>query len=175
MSQCQERRATSSIGTQITSEVRTFPVEVVAMGPRSLLTLAIVISAGGSTNAQERVTSLEPAYEVVSVKANVNLDAPEHISVQPDGDARFTGFHVRTLIAMAYRAEGIQRFDQVVGGPSWISVDRFDIIAKADPRVPGSPDRVPTMLRSLLRDRFGLRLHAETRKMPAYGLVMARR
>ena len=145
------------------------------MDPRSLLTLAIIISAGGSTIGQERFASPELAFEVASVKANLNPDAPERIAVQPDGSARFTGFHIRTLIAMAYRAEGIQRFDQLVGGPSWISVDRFDIIAKADPRAPGSRDRLPTMLRSLLRDRFGLRLHSETRKMPAYGLVMARR
>jgi uncharacterized protein (TIGR03435 family) len=144
------------------------------MGPRSLLTLAIVISAGGAAISQDRVASPEPAFEVVSVKPNSTLDAPERISVQPDG-ARFTGFHVRTLIAMAYRAEGVQRFDQLVGGPSWISVDRFDIIAKADAQALDAPNRLPAMLRSLLRDRFRLRLHSETRQMPAYGLVMARR
>ena len=145
------------------------------MGPRSLLTLAIVISAGGAAIAQGRVASSDPAFEVASVKPNLNLDAPEHISVQPNGSARFTGFHVRTLIAMAYRAEGIQRFDQLVGGPSWLSVDRFDIIAKADAQAQDAPNRLPAMLRSLLRDRFGLRVHAETRQMPAYGLVKARR
>jgi uncharacterized protein (TIGR03435 family) len=135
----------------------------------------MVISVLGGASAQERIASSEPAFEVTSVKANPNLDAPERISVQPDGSARFTGFHVRTLIAMAYRAEGIQRFDQLVGGPSWMSVDRFDIIAKADSQTQGGPNRLPAMLRSLLRDRFGLRLHSETRTMPAYGLVLARR
>jgi uncharacterized protein (TIGR03435 family) len=145
------------------------------MGPGSLLTLAIVISAGAAALAQNRFASAEPAFEVASVKANVNLDAPEGISVQPNGSARFTGFHVRTLIAMAYRAEGIQRFDQLVGGPSWISVDKFDISAKADPQAEGSPNQLPAMLRSLLRDRFGLRVHSETRQVPAYRLVVARR
>jgi uncharacterized protein (TIGR03435 family) len=111
---------------------------------------------------------------VTSVKANLNDLAPESISVQPDGSARFTGLHVRTLVAMAYRSEGIQRFDQLVGGPSWIGVDRFDIAAKGGGE-PGGPNQVAMMLRSLLRDRFRLRVHAETRPLPAYRLVVARR
>lgn len=142
---------------------------------RSVLALAIISAAGTAALAQDRLASSPPAFEVASVKPNVNLDAPEGISVQPDGSARFTAFPVRTLIAMAYRTEGIQRFDQLVGGPSWIAVEKFDIVAKADSQTPQTPNRLPAMLRSLLRDRFGLRVHSETRQMPAYGLVMARR
>jgi uncharacterized protein (TIGR03435 family) len=84
---------------------------------------------------------------------------------------------VRTLITIAYRAEGIQRFDQLVGAPPWLAIERFDIAAKAaaDPPTPDVGTRLPGMLRALLRDRFGLRLHVETRDMPAYGLFRARR
>ncbi|HEY6509025.1 MAG TPA: TIGR03435 family protein [Vicinamibacterales bacterium] len=147
------------------------------MAQRNVATLAIVFVAGWGAIAQDRPASPEPAFEVASVKANVDDLAPEGLAVRPDGSARFTGLRVRTLITMAYRSEGLQRFDQLVGGPSWISVDRFDIaaIAAGDPGAQEGPNRLPAMLRSLLRERFQLRVHSETRPMPAYGLVVARR
>jgi uncharacterized protein (TIGR03435 family) len=143
---------------------------------RALTTLAIAVLAGKAV-AQDRLAPPQPAFAVASVKPNLNDLALERVSVQPDGSARFTGFHLRTLIAMAYRSEGIQRFDQLVDGPSWISVDRFDIAAKTagDQGAPGDPTQLPLRLRSLLRDRFRLQLHTETRPRPAYGLVVARR
>jgi len=127
--------------------------------------------------AQDRATPPDRSFEVASVKPNTTVDAPEGISLQPNGSVRFTGFRVRTLITMAYRSEGLQRFDQLIGGPSWIAVDRFDIVAKApeEPGAPAGPSAIPSMLRALLRDRFRLRAHTETRNMPAYGLVVARR
>src|SRR3954469_19670682 len=71
------------------------------------------------------------AFEVASVKQNLN-DVPEGISLQPNGGVRFTGFRLRTLIAMTYASPTIARFDQFIGGPSWLATDRFDIVAKAD-------------------------------------------
>ena len=135
-------------------------------------TVVVVILAGVAALAQDRPASPEPSFEVASVRSNPSDEAPEGISLQPGG-VRMTGFRVRTLIAMAYRSEGIQRFDQIVGGPSWIGVDRFDIVARAaeDP----TPNRLPAMLRTLLRDRFRLRVHTERRNMPAFALVVARR
>ena len=135
----------------------------------TLTTLSLVVSA---PIAQERAA--EPSFEVVSVKQNLNDDVPEAISLAPDGSVRFTGFRLRTLIARAYQSEGLQRFDQIIGGPSWIGVDRFDIVAKASDQ-PGAPTRVPERLRTLLRDRFRLRAHTDTRNMPAFALVVARR
>jgi uncharacterized protein (TIGR03435 family) len=118
-----------------------------------------------------------PAFDVTSVKPSPNDLTPEGTSTSPDGSVRFTRFQVRTLITIAYRSEGIQRFDQLIGGPTWLSVDRFDIAAKpgagSDTEI--GPGALPTMLRSLLRDRFQLRVHTETRELPAYALVLARR
>lgn len=101
------------------------------MAHRYVVTVAVLVLASAAARAQDRSTSPEPAFEVASVKPSPNDLAPEGISLQPDGSARFTRFQVRTLITMAYRSEGIQRFDQLVGAPSWASVDRFDIVAKA--------------------------------------------
>jgi len=125
---------------------------------------------------QDHAATQEPAFEVASIKANTNVGVAEAIAVQPDG-VRFTAFPVRSLITIAYRSEGIQRFDQLVGAPPWIGADRFDIIARARAADSqgGIQSRLPALLRTLLRDRFRLRLHSETRDMPAYALVVARR
>lgn len=147
------------------------------MAHRCVATVAVLVLASVTAIAQDGSPPRDPAFEVASVKPSPNDLAPEGISVQPDGSARFTRFQVRTLITIAYRSEGIQRFDQLVGAPSWINVERYDIVAKADADsgAQSGPSRLPAMMRSLLRDRFQLRVHTETRDMPAYGLVLARR
>jgi uncharacterized protein (TIGR03435 family) len=141
------------------------------------LIVAGVLDAQGVPAQSSDPQPGNPAFEVASVKINPGDDTPEGISLRPDGSARFTGFQVRTLITIAYRSEGLQRFDQLVGAPSWLSRVRFDILAKAggDSRAQGEPNQLPAMLRSLLSDRFRLRVHSEHRNMPAYALVMARR
>src|SRR5688500_18008655 len=144
--------------------------------PQRWLATLTVLSLVAPAVAQDRPSPAEPSFEVVSVKVNLNDDVPEAISQAPNGSVSFTGFRLRTLIAMAYRSE-VQRFDQIIGGPSWIGVDRFDIIAKASdqPQAQGSPTRVPERLRTLLRDRFRLRIHTDTRNMPAFALAVSRR
>jgi len=64
------------------------------------------------------------------------------------------------LIATAYNIS-----DQalIVGGPSWLEYDRFDIAAKA-PQGTSQQD-LRLMLRALLADRFQLKLHNDTRQM----------
>ena len=142
-----------------------------------LWALVFLLTAAGTTIAQELLRTVDPVFEVTSVKPSPKDDVPAGISTEPDGSARFTRFQVRTLITIAYRSEGIQRFDQLIGAPSWLSVDRFDVVAKvragSDPQ--NGASQVPSMLRGLLSDRFRLRVHSETRDMPAYALVLARR
>jgi uncharacterized protein (TIGR03435 family) len=62
--------------------------------------------------------------------------------------------------------------DRVVGGPSWLELDRFDISAKAP--ASGAPEAVGPMLQALLADRFGLAVHNDTRPLPAYALRMGK-
>jgi uncharacterized protein (TIGR03435 family) len=61
---------------------------------------------------------------------------------------------------------------QIIGGPSWAGTERYDVVARAgeNPR----PEQVRLMLRSLLADRFKLKLQTATRDLPVYALVMAR-
>jgi uncharacterized protein (TIGR03435 family) len=62
---------------------------------------------------------------------------------------------------------------QLVGGPTWSTSDRFDIVATVAGNPP--PEQIPLMLRALLADRFKLVVHTETRELPIYALVLAGR
>jgi uncharacterized protein (TIGR03435 family) len=100
---------------------------------------------------------------------------PFRFGLQPGGRFTVTQMPVSSLITMAY---GIQRF-QLVGGPGWMTTDRFDINAIAEdvpvqPPVPGTPNRMQLLLRSLLKERFALVSHNETRELPLSYLVVAR-
>jgi uncharacterized protein (TIGR03435 family) len=70
------------------------------------------------------------------------------------------------LVRTAYETEA----DKVVGGPSWLEMDRFDVFA----RVPAesTPD---AMLRALLEDRFKLVVHKDTRPVPTYVLTIGKK
>src|SRR5256885_124771 len=79
---------------------------------------------------------------------------------------------LRLMIKTAYGVHD----SQIVGGPSWIDSDHWDIKAKAE----GYPDSskfrdvARLMVRPLLADRFKLALHHEMREIPVYALVVAK-
>jgi len=143
-------------------------------------TLAFLVLLGAQLGAAvERFQSVggEPTFEVASVKPNTSGDLRASMGVQPGGRFNATNVAARTLVSYAYQ---LQEY-QVLGGPSWLDSDRFDIIARAaenqplSPPVPGGPPpTIQLMIRSLLADRFSLRAHAETRDMPVFHLVLAR-
>jgi uncharacterized protein (TIGR03435 family) len=112
--------------------------------------------------------STAPAFEVASIKRNKSTDGLFTVGLQPGGRMNFVGVPVRTLIVRAF---GVQP-NQVVGGPDWITSDRFDVVAKAETNA--TPAEMNVMLQSLLADRFRLVAHNETRQLSIYELVMAR-
>jgi uncharacterized protein (TIGR03435 family) len=104
---------------------------------------------------------------VASVKRNNSGSGQVTRGMQP-GTMTFVNVPLRQLIVAAY---GVQPF-QVIGGPSWLTTDRFDITAKAEGAPP--PAQMNLMLRALLSERFKLVARTEQREMPAYSLVKAR-
>jgi uncharacterized protein (TIGR03435 family) len=74
---------------------------------------------------------------------------------------------VWNLIRQAYKLRDLQ----ISGGPGWIKTDGFDIEAR--PASPVSRDKMNEMLRSLLAERFQLKVHTESRNLPAYALVVS--
>lgn len=86
---------------------------------------------------------------------------------RPGGGYAGTNLTLHQLVAEAFRLRPFQ----VIGGPGWIKIDRFDVNARAPEGTTGRPD---PMLRTLLADRFKLRVHTETKEQQVYALVLAR-
>jgi uncharacterized protein (TIGR03435 family) len=59
-----------------------------------------------------------------------------------------------------------------IGGPSWVDNDRYDILAKAEGN-PTLAEILGPMFRTLLEDRFGLKVHTESRDTTVYLLTVA--
>jgi uncharacterized protein (TIGR03435 family) len=90
----------------------------------------------------------------------------EHIGntnwVSPGG--RFTA-RATTVVFLMEWAYGMQPW-QHSDGPGWLSSDRFDVVAKADHDA--TENEMEQMARTLLAERFGLKLQRESKEMPAY-------
>ena len=113
-----------------------------------------------------------PTFDVASVKPN-HSDEESASFVQPGGRYTATNVTLRTLVKSAYGLHD----DQLIGGPSWINTDRFDVIAKAEgyTTASGFRDQARLMLRPLLSDRFKLAVRRERRDLSVYALVKAGR
>ena len=77
-----------------------------------------------------------------------------------------------SMLDMLRTAYGFEA-DRIVGDPSWLGMDRFDIAAK----LPGesTPDNQKLMLQTLLEDRFKLVVHKDTRPITGYVLTAGKK
>ena len=119
-----------------------------------------------------------PSFEAASVKPNKSGDGRIALFFQPGGRFVATGVTLRMLVGAAYGTPQPLPDFRLVGGPGWIGSDRFDIVAKAEgdpqPGPQGPPPQMFLMLRTLLKERFQLVVHNESRELPIYALVTAR-
>jgi len=114
-------------------------------------------------------------FDVASIKQSRSGDLGLGFDVP--GTRRFTATNVplRDLIRFAFDVDETR----LVGGADWIKNDRVDIVATSNQDIPtwtpaGPPSVLLAMLRSLLKERFQLETHPETRELPVYALVLAR-
>jgi uncharacterized protein (TIGR03435 family) len=110
-------------------------------------------------------TSVDMAFEVASIKPNRSGGTNSSTSGRA-GSFTASNVTARELIIYAYRLRPFQ----LDGGPGWIRSDRFDVQA----RPPENATDNRAMTRALLRDRFKLVAHTETRQEQVYALVLAR-
>ena len=125
-------------------------------------------------------------FEVASIKPSSPDAHGSSILTDKVGGLTAENVPLRAMITMAY---GIRDF-QLSGGPGWIGVDRYDIIAKPERVVSTAPppadapmtddqrkvrdEQWKDRVRNLLAERFGLVVHNETKEGQIYVLTVAK-
>jgi bla regulator protein BlaR1 len=142
-----------------------------------VVAIAAVLSAP-QTHAQSAAD--RPEFEVATVKLSPAGAQGLRIGLTPPGTFFAENASVRSLIMDAYDVKAFQ----LVGGPSWIGTERFNVTAKThvanlDAPITGHSLRdaiaeADLMLRTLLEGRFQLKLHREMRELPIYFLTVAK-
>jgi bla regulator protein blaR1 len=115
-------------------------------------------------------------FEVATLKQNTSGERGGGIRRLPGGRVTVTNMAARQLVTFAYQLGQWQ----LIGSPSWLADDKFDITAKIEGNPewegPGSdkPDPILVAMRGLLAERFKLKFHTEKRELDAYALVVAK-
>jgi bla regulator protein BlaR1 len=130
------------------------------------------VSPGPQTNAKPQTLPGSPShlsFEVASIKPSHANSLNALIKPYTGGDGyTVQNMPVKDMINVIYRVPR----RQVIGGPDWISSERFDIEAKAD-RAYGLDD-LHAMFQNMLVERFNLKTHKETKEGPVYDLTIAK-
>jgi len=114
---------------------------------------------------QLHLTAAKLEFEVVSIKLG---DPNDPSSSSRSGPASFE-MRNTTLNTLVRNAFGLNEF-QLLGGPKWAGSARFNMVAKIPPH--SSRQDIPSMMQSMLSDRFKLVSHRETRILREYALVV---
>lgn len=136
-----------------------------AGGHRAVRTIVFVCSVAASVavlSAQDRA----PRFEAVTIKPQSDIPAAR----APQSPTLFSRDFI-TLQQLIIYAYGVLPH-RIIGGPSWITSDRFQVMAKASS--PPTRAQMQALVQDVLIERFGLKLHRETRDLQTYDLVMAR-
>jgi uncharacterized protein (TIGR03435 family) len=137
---------------------------------RSLTILLTLLPAAGLAQAPlTPAPTPAPSFEVATIKPAAPDARGRFISPGPGGGIRITNMTLKEMVEFAW---SVQPF-QISGGPAWLDSVHYDIVAK--PEAKASFDEMRPMLQALLADRFQLRTHQETKELPIYALVLARK
>ena len=142
---------------------------------------AAACALGECASGAAQTPAARPQFEVASVKP-VEKEArvppmlremmragrpPGMIPMEDPGRLRLENWALLDLIAAAY---GVRASE--VSGPAWISDQAFDIEAKVPAGTP--KEQLNAMLEWLLEERFGLKVHRETKTMQGFRLAVGK-
>jgi len=127
---------------------------------RKAVLLLILFSAAGAAQS--------PSFEAASIKPNNSGENFISVRLIPGGSVRAINATLESVITTAWQIPDFELAEV----PGWAKSERWDIEAKGSGDAP--PPETLGKLKSLLADRFHLRVHTETREMPVYALLIAK-
>jgi len=117
------------------------------------------------------------AFDAVSVKpSDPNSKNGTLVDVTRGGTLHVVNATVKDLIETAYDVRSFQ----IEGGPKWADATKYDVDARPGTRPQGAAAPPPgwtnvrLKVQALLKERFQLQLHRDTRTLPIYSLAIAK-
>lgn len=107
--------------------------------------------------------SRAPAFEAASIRSLGPTEVSSGVTID-SARIRIHGFSLKSLILEAYQIDETR-----LVGPTWLSMERY-VIEAAIPQN-ASPDQLPSMLQSLLAERFILEARRVSRVETVYAIV----
>jgi uncharacterized protein (TIGR03435 family) len=111
-----------------------------------------------------------PTFDVASVRAGQGGRGMDilHQNILPTPDSlTMRSITLTSSLAWAYHV-----MDYQVTGPDWMQSERYNIVAKSAGAV--TEDQLRLMLQALLKERFKVEFHRQTKELPAYVLTVAK-
>jgi uncharacterized protein (TIGR03435 family) len=131
-----------------------------------ILTLGILL---GTTRVYAQAPA--PTFVVATIKPAPPDARGQGIGIPSPGRLGVTNMTLQTMIGFAFGTGGLNG-PPVTGGPSWIDKDRYVVDAIAEK--PGTMADYRLMLKALLVERFGLKIHTTSKEINVFDLVLAR-
>jgi bla regulator protein blaR1 len=162
-------RLRSVLAGSISRELST--VGKTALAALGLASMLLPIAVGAldvsAVNAQAPPSAQPNTFEVATVKPNKSGSGATLVPGLRNGTLSARNVTLKVLIRTAY---GVS--DRQIAGPSWLDADHFDLAGKAPKGVPDA--QLMPLLQNLLKDRFQLTVHRETKVMPAFDMIVAK-
>lgn len=113
----------------------------------------------------------DPDLDVVSVRPRDPNDISSNSRIGMKGrQFELVNKTVEMMLEFGY---GVDK-KQIAGAPHWIETERWDV--ESVPNVPGHPSlkQLQSLTQKVLAERFGLKLHRETKELPVYAITVAK-
>jgi uncharacterized protein (TIGR03435 family) len=128
------------------------------MGRAWLVCLTAVLATGAGAQTLQ--------FEVAAIKLNTSGGGGSSTNTS-DGEIIIRNNSLRQLIQNAFDVRSFS-----LSAPDWLTAVNFDVTAKLPRKATFAEMRL--MMQALLKERFGLVVHHETKTMQGYALVVAK-
>jgi uncharacterized protein (TIGR03435 family) len=130
--------------------------------------LSVLALLSGAAFGQS--TEAAPKFEVADVHGSPMTAQP--FARGPFYSSGRYELRFATMLDLVRTAYGVDP-EKVLGGPSWLEMDRFDVFATTP--AGSTAESRKLMLQALLADRFKLVVHNDSKPMAAYALIAGKR